>query len=251
MTPLEQHLRKWMEKAAVDFNMISPGDRVLMAVSGGRDSLAMSRLLRGPFVRMTKDFHVEYAHIDIGTPGHDSEPIREWFSRSGLDIHIVKTDIFAESTGQKKRPCFLCSRKRRKALLETAQSLGCRKIILAHHRDDAVESFLLNLFYNREVAAMLPVQELFKGEYHFIRPLYYIRDHTVKKFADEQNIASLEAGCPHEDDSKREFVRSMLKQLETQRPTASDDLFAAQFRVKPDYLPKAPGDVIPDTPPRI
>jgi tRNA 2-thiocytidine biosynthesis protein TtcA len=250
MTPLERHIRKWMEKAITDFGMIAPGARVEAAISGGRDSLVMFQLLRGPFVR-TPDFHVEFVHVDHGFPGSRAEEVRRWVEEQGAELRIVKRDIFTEAGAGGKRPCFICSRRRRKALLETARDLGCESVALGHQRNDVVESFLLNLTYGREISTMLPRQVLFKGLFHIIRPLYYVRGQVIKQFADEQGIPDLETHCPFVDDSRREFVRGMLSNLEQIRPTVVDDIFAAQFRCKADYLPRPPdGENPPESPPR-
>ncbi|HOX29473.1 MAG TPA: hypothetical protein PLQ76_10005, partial [bacterium] len=104
MTDLERHLRKWMEKAIMDFEMIAPGDRLAVGVSGGKDSLAASFLLRGPFVHVTQDFSLEFIHIDTGYPGADTTPISGWFDSIGARLHVVETDIYENSIGMKKTP---------------------------------------------------------------------------------------------------------------------------------------------------
>ncbi len=252
MTPLERHLRKWMEKAILDYNMIAPGDRVAVAVSGGKDSLALSHLLRGPFVHATRDFSLHFIHVDTKFPGADPRPMLDWAAAEGVDIRVLDTDIYARSAGKNKRVCFLCSRAKRKILIETASELGCNKIALGHHRDDVIETFLMNIFFNSEISCMMPDQPLFDGEIHLIRPLYYIRDRLTRRFARERGFPQMAARCPAEDVSKREFIRKLIASLEKERPTVRDDIFAAQFRALTDYLPKSPdGDKPPPAPPRI
>jgi tRNA 2-thiocytidine biosynthesis protein TtcA len=252
MTPLERHLRKWMEKAIIDFGMIAPGDRVAVAVSGGKDSLALMHLLRGPFVHATKDFSLEFIHIHTGFPGDDPQPIADWAASQGVTLRVVDTDIYSISTGEKKRVCYLCSRARRKHLIETATAIGCNKIALGHHRDDVIETFLMNIFLKSEISCMMPDQPLFDGEIHLIRPLYYIRDRLTRRFAREHAFPELAARCPSESTSKREFVRNLIATLEKERPTVRDDIFNSQFRLLPNYIPKSPnGNKPPETPPRI
>ncbi len=241
-----------MEKAILDFGMIAPGDRVAVAVSGGKDSLALMRLMRGPLVHVTQDFSLEFIHIDTGFPGHDSLPIRDYAASCGVDLHVVKTDIYEQSAGKKKKVCWLCSRRRRKALLETAHSLGCGKVALGHHRDDAVETLLMNEFFNAEISCMMPNQPLFRGEFHLIRPLYYVREANIVKLARELGLPAPAARCPAEDVSKREYIRRLLDTLEQERPVVRDHIFNAQFRVLDEYLPKLPeGGGPPPIPPRV
>lgn len=249
MTPLEQHLRKWMEKAILDFGMISPGDRVAVAVSGGKDSLTLFHLMRGPFVHASSDIRVDFIHVDTGFPGARPDALAEWAAERGEKLVVVSTTIYKDAIGKKKRPCFLCSRMRRKALLTAASELGCNKIALGHHRDDAVETFLMNTAFNREISTLTPVQPLFDGAFHIIRPLYYVRDRVTRRFAARQGFPNLEAPCPMHDESKRMFIRKLIAEMERERPKVTDSLFASLFRVKPDYLPPAPPDGKPPVSP--
>jgi tRNA 2-thiocytidine biosynthesis protein TtcA len=240
-----------MEKAIVDFGMIQPGDGVLAAVSGGKDSLTMLQLLLGPLVQAPRDFRLVAVHIDAGIPGADAAPIEEYFQKLGVEYEIVSaTDIFAaaHAPGARKRPCFICSRLRRRILFETAKRHGCNRVALAHHRDDAVETLLMNIFFHREISAMMPAQPLFDGSYHLIRPLYYIREKLIAKFARVQNLPVLKARCPTEDHTRRLFVKNMLAQLESEDPEVHNNIFRAMFKVYPDYLPRLEGKLeIPKT----
>ncbi|HOO57264.1 MAG TPA: ATP-binding protein [bacterium] len=252
MTPLERHLRKWMEKAVVDYGMIRPGDRVAVGISGGGDSTVLSFLLQGPFVSMTGDFEVEFIHVDPGFPGSKAEQVKEWVAALGGRCHLVETEVYDEKKDGAKRPCFICSRRRRKAIIEKADELGCNRIAFGHNRNDVVESYLMNIFYNGETSCMMPAQELFSGKFQLVRPMYYVRGHLIKRFAKQSGFPNLEPACPYEDDSKRELVRGVIKQLEKERPHVADNIFLSQFKVLKDYMPEMPdGKNPPDTPPRI
>ena len=249
MSPRERHMRKWMERAVVDFRMIEPGDRVLAAVSGGRDSLALVHLLTGPMVHVTKDFGLEFAHVDGGFPGSDPARIVRWMESRGLELRVLETSFHEEFKDAGKRMCFFCARRRRKALLETARDLGCNKIAFGHHRDDAVEALLMNMIYYHEISTSVPVQPLFGGSFHIIRPLYYVSDVLVKRFAAERGIASLEAACPMADRTKRDTIRRLLAGFREEVPNIDKKLFRAMFRVLNDYLPAPPdGKNPPDLP---
>lgn len=244
MTALERHLRKWMEKAIIDFGMIQPGDGVIVAVSGGKDSLTLLHLLNGPIIHAPRDFRLVAVHINAGIPGADPAPLERHFQQIGVDYEIVSaTHIFdaAHAPDAKKRPCFICSRLRRRILFETAERLGCNRVALAHHRDDAVETLIMNIFFHREISSMMPGQPLFDGSYHLIRPLYYMREKFIAKFAREQGLPVLKARCPTEDHTRRLFVKNMLAQLQSEDPEVHNNIFRAMFKSYPDYMPKLEG----------
>jgi tRNA 2-thiocytidine biosynthesis protein TtcA len=244
MTALERHLRKWMEKAVLDFSLIGPDDGVAVGVSGGKDSLTLLHLLQGPMVHVARTFRLVAVHVDAGIPGSDPESIERHFRELGVDFEIVpaahefKDILDPEAAG---RPCFACSRRRRRLLFEAAKRHNCTRVALAHHRDDAVETFLMNQFFNREVSTMLPDQPLFDGAMHIIRPLYYIRERLVTRFAAQAALPVVKTLCPAEDHTRRLFVKNVLKEMESQDPYAHDNLFRAMFRVRDNYLPKLEG----------
>jgi tRNA 2-thiocytidine biosynthesis protein TtcA len=243
MTALERHLRKWMEKAIADFGLIAPGDHVCLAVSGGKDSLTLLRLLNGPLVQTPGDFRLTAVHVDAGIPGSDADALARHFESLGVAYEIVPArDIFERANAQenKKRPCFVCAQLRRRALFETAHRLGCNKVALAHHRDDVVETLLMNMFYMREISAMTPSQEMFGGALHMIRPLYYIRERLIARCAAQAQLPVLKTLCPAEDHTRRKFVKDALAHMESVDRNAHDNLFRSAFRVHTGYLPKPP-----------
>ena len=232
-----------MEKALLDFGMITPGDGVIAAVSGGKDSLALLRLLQGPLVHAPRDFRLVAVHLDTGIPGSDPAPLEQHFRDAGLEYEIVPAHHVYEKShapDARKRPCYICSRLRRRLLLETADRLGCSRIALAHHRDDAVETLLMNMFFMREVSAMLPDQPLFDGAFHLIRPLFYIREYLVARFARKQQLPVSKVRCPTEDTTRRLYVKNLLEQLRKEDPSVHNNLFRAMFRMYPEYMPQPP-----------
>ncbi|MDD5775696.1 MAG: ATP-binding protein, partial [Candidatus Omnitrophica bacterium] len=188
-----------MEKAIMDYDMIAPGDRLLVGVSGGADSLTLLDLLDAPMI-FAPSFTLQVVHIDPGfDPAYEGyEILKEYLQASGYDTIMEKTDIgpLSHSDYNRKNPCFLCSRLRRKRIFEIAAERGCNKIAFAHHRDDIVETLLLNMFYAREISTMVPNQRIFAGRLHIIRPLAYLREALVKKYAAERQFPMIENGCP-------------------------------------------------------
>ena len=238
-TKLYHHLKKWLEKAVMDYGMITEGDRVLVGVSGGSDSLALLDLLNTPMV-FTPSFELFAVHVDLGFDPEGADASRmEGHLREGGYRHIVaRTAIGPLSHGpvNRKNPCFLCSRLRRKRIFEAAEELGCNRIAFAHHRDDIVETVLLNMFFAREISTMVPNQPIFRGKLSIIRPLAYIREPLLKKYAGERGFSTVENRCPTSRMSKRRYIKELLDRVESDNRDVRDNIFRALGRVKADYL---------------
>ncbi|HOU55607.1 MAG TPA: ATP-binding protein, partial [Smithellaceae bacterium] len=171
------HLKKWLEKAVLDHRMIEEGDRVLVGVSGGADSYALLDLLDSPMIFVPR-FSFIAVYIDMGFDQEFTayQSLGKYLQTHQYPYVMEKTDIgtLSHSDFNRKNPCFLCSRLRRKRIFEIADEKGCNKIAFAHHRDDIIETLLINLFYGREISAMMPNQSIFGGKLHIIRPLAYL-----------------------------------------------------------------------------
>ena len=242
-TKLFRHLKKWLEKAVLDFNMIEEGDRVLIGVSGGADSLALLDLLDSPMIFVPK-FSFLAVNIDMGfDSSYSGFHVLEKYLRDNNYKYIMeKTDIgpLAHSDYNKKNPCFLCSRLRRKRIFEIAAAEGCNKIAFAHHRDDIIETLLINMFYGREISTMMPNQKIFRGKLHIIRPLAYLREELVKKYSRERDFSLVKNMCPSSGTSRRFYVKNLLSELSKENKNIRDNIFKAMSHVKPDYLPTWP-----------
>lgn len=242
-TKLFRHLKKWLEKAVLDFNMIQKGDRVLVGVSGGADSLALLDLLDSTMI-FVPSFSILAVNIDMGFDSsyRGYNELEKYLQQSNYRYIMEKTDIgpLAHSDYNKKNPCFLCSRLRRKRIFEIAAAEGCNKITFAHHRDDIIETLLINLFYGREISTMMPNQQIFGGELHIIRPLAYLREELVKKYSRERNFPVIKNDCPSSQNSRRLYVKNLLNELEKENKDIRDNIFKAMSHVKPDYLMRLP-----------
>lgn len=239
-TKLFLHLKKWMEKAIIDYNMLEEGDRILVAVSGGVDSLVLLDLLSGPTYLSVPKFPLLAVNIDMGFDSGDDNYIRleRHFKKNGYDYIIEKTDIgpLSHSDYNKKNPCFLCSRLRRKRIFEMADERGCNKIAFAHHKDDIIETLLLNIFYAREISTMMPNQSVFGGELHIVRPLSYIKEDLIKKYAKECELPAIENSCPTSKASRRMYIKKLLNEMEKENKDIKENIFKALGNVKTDYL---------------
>lgn len=225
----------------MDFGMIDRGDRVLVGVSGGADSFVLLDLLLSPMV-FVPPFSVSAVHVDMGFRGsnEDRNAIESYLKYRSVPYTIHETDYgpLAHSEVNRKNPCFLCTRLRRKKIFETAAEMGCNKIALAHHRDDIIETLLINLFYGREISTMVPVQSIFGGRFNIVRPLAYISEELVKKYAREKGFPVIPDRCPSSSTSRRYYVKKLLSRLEEENREIRHNIWTAMYHVKPDYLLK-------------
>jgi tRNA 2-thiocytidine biosynthesis protein TtcA len=238
-TKLFLHLKKWLEKAVLDFKMIEEGDRVLIGVSGGADSLALLDLLDSKMI-FVPHFSFIAVNIDMGFEStyQAYDALEKYFQDNNYRYIMEKTDIgvLSHSDFNKKNPCFLCSRLRRKRIFEIADAEGCNKIAFAHHRDDIIETLLINMFYGREISTMMPNQSIFDGKLHIIRPLAYLREELIKKYSLERQFPAAKNDCPTSKTSKRVYVKNLLNNLERDNKEIRQNIFKAMSHVKPDYL---------------
>jgi len=241
-TKLYHHLKKWIEKAILDYQMIDQGDRVLVGVSGGADSLSLLDLLDSRML-FVPQFSFTPVYIDLGfDPSYETyQTLQQYFKNKGYPFVLEKSEIgpLAHSDYNRKNPCFLCSRLRRKRLFELAAELECNKIALAHHRDDIIETLLINMFYAREISTMNPAQSIFKGKMMIIRPLSYLSEVLVKRYARERSLPVTSTPCPSGKTSRRAYIKNILSELERDNRLIRRNIFQAMGRVKTDYLPKA------------
>jgi len=241
---LETRLLKELEKANQDYGLISPGDRILLAFSGGKDSFGLFGLL-GNFSEYSKIHPPIAIHPVLIDPGFPSAAWEDGISKAQgylsnykSELMVEKTDIFerAHLPENKKNPCFICSRMRRKRLFESAQRLGCQKIAFAHHRDDMIETLLLNIFFSREISTMIPRQEAFQGRFQIIRHLAFIEERHLQQYAWKKGFPVIENPCPEKEISKRRFIKEILSELENKEPDIKHNIFHSLKNVKKDFL---------------
>ncbi len=221
-----------------DFSMFSEGDRVLIAVSGGIDSLTLAGVLKIWQRKAPIQFELTAQYIDHGfwkrqkdavDPG---KAISRQLQKILLDFNIVEEWRMLE----KDRTCFLCSRNRRSQLFDLARAKGCNKIALGHHKDDLIETFMLNAIYSGNISTMLPKQNLFGGTLSIVRPMAYLEKKEVCEIAEGLNVEVVKNLCHLSGDTRRERVRGVLHELYLNEPAARNSLFAALSNVRNDYL---------------
>ena len=220
--------------------MLRDGDRILVGVSGGADSLTMMWMLAERLPRIPINFELFPVHIDPGFDGGFSESLETYSAESGFPLRVEHTDygVLGHSAMNRENPCFLCSRLRRKRLFEVADELRCNKLALGHNKDDIIETLFLNICYAGEIGTMVPAQTLFKGRFTVIRPLAYADEELIRAFAAEKHFPEYVNPCPSANNSKRQEIKAILKQLYRSNNKIKGNIFRAMSRVNLEYLLK-------------
>ncbi len=239
MSYAAKEMKRLVGKAIHHHQMIRDGDHVLVAVSGGSDSLSLLWLLRDRIRRIPINYRITAIHVDPGFGGDATEKVEKFLEREGFDYRIIRTGIgpLAHSPENRENPCFLCARLRRKILFEAARDLGCKVLAFGHHKDDLIETFFLNVFYGASLSTMLPVQPFFDGTLTVIRPLYLVDEQIIHRFVRSMNWPEIHLGCPTAGTSRREDIKQMLVQFYRSNRKIKGNIFHALHNVKPEYLP--------------
>ena len=238
MSFVAKELKRLTGKAIHNHQMIRDGDHVLVAVSGGKDSMALLWLLRERIRRIPIEYRITAAHVDPGFGTDSAGQMKSFLADHGFDYRVLESDIGPKAHGPENRenPCFLCSRLRRKLLFELAAELGCSRIAFGHHKDDLIETFFLNVFFGASISTMLPVQELFHGKLTVIRPLYLVEEDLLRRYAQTLDWPEINLGCPTAGSSKREEIKNMLKHFYRSNKKIKGNIFHALQNVDPEYL---------------
>jgi tRNA 2-thiocytidine biosynthesis protein TtcA len=218
--------------------MISDGDKIVVGLSGGKDSMVLHWILAERHQRVPIAYELYPVYIDPGFDGGFGESLAAFARRFGSELRIEKTDFGIRAHGPENRenPCFLCSRRRRQRLFEIADELGCTKIALGHHQDDIIETLFLNMFYAGEMSTMKPVQPFFKGRFRVIRPLAFAGEQLIERTARTLDFPEFENPCPSASTSKRHEVKEMLRDLYRSNRKIRGNIFRAMRHVRPEYL---------------
>jgi tRNA 2-thiocytidine biosynthesis protein TtcA len=240
MNRLEKRLLDDVARASSDFALVEPNDRVLVAVSGGKDSHAMLYLLREIQRRAPFRFSLLALNIDQGHPGFPKTVLPSYFEAEGYEYRIIEEDTYSivqEKVPAGKTYCSLCSRLRRGILYTVASELGVTKIALGHHRDDAIETLMLNLFYSGQIKAMPPRLRSDDGRHVVIRPLIYASEKEIAEFSAEKGFPIIPCDlCGSQEHLQRKQVKGLLDRLDAENPHVRANVFAALANVRPSHL---------------
>jgi tRNA 2-thiocytidine biosynthesis protein TtcA len=213
-------------------NMLEDGDRIVVGVSGGKDSLVLLWVLAERLTRAPVNYSLFAVHVNPGFSFGHEKAISDFCADLEIPFFAEQTDfgLVAHSDENRENPCFLCSRLRRQRLFEAARRLNCNKIALGHHKDDLIETFFLNICYAGEAAGMAPAQVFFKGAITVIRPLAYADEAKIARFASLMQMPVAKLGCPSEQSSKRRLVKGYLEQLYQENKKIRGNIFRALSR---------------------
>ena len=229
-----------MSRAIADFKMLSDGDRVLCAVSGGKDSYAMHDLLVDLARRAPVKFSVVAVNIDQGHPGYPGHLLRDYMATRGHEFVMINEDTYSIVTDkipEGKTYCSLCSRLRRGILYRIAQEMGCTKIALGHHRDDAITTLMLNLVFAGQLKAMPPKLVADDGKNVVIRPLIYCAEDDLAAYAAEEKFPILPCDlCGSQENLQRKAMTRLLAEMDVRFPGTRQNMLAALGNVRPSHL---------------
>ncbi len=238
MSYVAKEIKRLTGKAIHTKDMIRDGDHVMVAVSGGKDSLALLWLLKERIKRVPIDYRITAVHVDPGFGANSAEQMTSFFLAHGFEFRVIESDIGPKAHGPQNRenPCFLCSRLRRKLLFQTAEEVGCNRIAFGHHKDDLIETFFLNVFYGASISTMVPVQGLFGGKLIVIRPFYLVDEDLIRRYAQLMDWPEISLDCPTAGSSKREEIKNMLKLFYRSNRKIKGNIFHALQNVNAEYL---------------
>lgn len=251
---LERRLLHSVGQAVGRWRLIEDGDRILVGVSGGKDSYALLSILDLLRRRAPIRFDLVAWHLDQGQPGHDASPLVSWLSAWGGEHVVAREDTYSivrARLPEGETACSLCSRLRRGVMYNAAVALGCTKIALGHHADDAIETLLLNLFFSGQTKAMPPLLRSDDGRNTLIRPLILSWEEDLSAYAAARGFPILPCRlCAAQPDLRRPEVKALLRQLEARHPRIRRSLLAALGNVRPTHLllPRTEGADAPPGP---
>lgn len=240
MFATRKRLGRSMTKTISAYGLINAGDHIMVCVSGGKDSYTLLDLLWDARRRAPFDFEITAVHLDQGQPGYDGAPLRDWLERFAAPFEIVRADTYStviRVVERGKSYCGPCSRLRRGILYNTAQRLGCNKLALGHHRDDALETLMLNLFYSGKLQAMPAMYTTDDGRFEVIRPLIECAESEIIEHAEEAGYPILPCNlCGSQAGLRREKMGEMLTELEQDNPSVRSVMLNALRNVRPSHL---------------
>ncbi|MCA9507078.1 MAG: tRNA 2-thiocytidine(32) synthetase TtcA [Myxococcales bacterium] len=235
-----KRLMRTMLNTVVDYQLIEENDHIMVAISGGKDSYTLLDLLLSAQARAPFSFKVTAVHVDQVQPGYDGKPLENWLMEHNIDHEIIREDTYSvvkEKTKPGGTYCSLCSRMRRGVLYKVASRIKANKIALGHHRDDAIETLLLNLIYAGKLQAMPPKYRTDDGQFFVIRPLIEVAERDIISYAKQKEFPILPCNlCGSQEGLKRKRMKELLDSLEQEKSDVRSVMLHAIKNVKASHL---------------
>lgn len=238
LLPADRRMFRPVGRAIRRYGLIQEGDRIAVAVSGGKDSLTLLWLLHERLKWVPVRYELTALHLDPGFPGSRPEEVRGFCREWGIPFYFEATDFGprAHSPENRENPCFFCSRLRRRRLFERTRDLGCNKLAFGHNQDDIIETLFLNILYSGEIGTMVPRQPLFQGALTLIRPLALLAETEIRSWVRRQGWPEIVNPCPSAGRTSREQVKQMLTRLYSANRKIRGNIFRSLSRVRTEYL---------------
>lgn len=237
---LHKRLRREVGKAIVDYNMIEDGDKIMVCLSGGKDSYTMLDILMKLQKSAPISFELIAVNLDQKQPGFPEEILPTYLEKIGVPFHILEKDTYSivkEVVPEGKTTCGICSRLRRGSLYAYAEEIGATKIALGHHRDDIIETLFLNMFHGGKLKAMPPKLKSDNGKHIVIRPLAYCKEADIERYSEEQQFPIIPCNlCGSQENLQRQSIKQMLREWDKKHPGRSEVIFTAIQNVAPSQL---------------
>jgi len=237
---IPKDLNRLIGRAMHIYDMLDDGDHVLIAVSGGVDSLVLAAILKIWQKKAPIEYQLTAVHLDMGFPNSNSSAIRDQLAKISIPLELEQTNIGIEAltANHNHIGCFECARSRRNRLFALAREKNCNKLALGHHKDDIIETFFINVLYGGNISTMVPTQILFSGNLHVIRPLAFLEKYQVEHLAEHLKLKPVKNPCPHAGRTRRDDVRQFLTPLYQSSPQMKGTIFSALANVRHEYLLK-------------
>lgn len=237
---LNRKIKKTVWNAINDFNMIEEGDKIMVCLSGGKDSYTLLDILMQIQKASVFNFELVAVNLDQKQPGFPEEVLPNYLSQLDVNFEIVERDTYSivkEKIPEGKTTCSLCSRLRRGTLYESAERLGCNKLALGHHRDDILETFLLNLFFAGKIETMPPKYITNDNRFVVLRPMAFVKEEDIEQLAAIRNYPIIPCNlCGSQDNLQRVVVKKMIQTWDEKYPGRSDIMFAALKNISPTHM---------------
>jgi tRNA 2-thiocytidine biosynthesis protein TtcA len=237
---VERDVYRRVRRTCESYELLAPGDRVLVAISGGKDSYTMLEVLSKLARRLPFAVELIAVHLDQRQPGYDGRPLEQWLRERDYPYEILSEDTYSvvvDKLDASSTYCSLCSRLRRGILYTAAERLGCNKLALGHHRDDALETFLMNLFYAGKLQAMPASYTTDDGRFTVVRPLIECPEALIRKYAELRQFPILPCNlCGSQPNLQRDAMTTLLDSLEQHHPNVRSVMFAALGNVRATHL---------------